>query len=250
MGNILRKYTSSIKMRQKSFFLPFAVCLLLHISSFPAMLDTSLEQRETMVVVHVFLSVLPEEEVSGIQLECGYDAQNWEFVSAFPGDTLWASSKQLQVAKMYGLLRVLIIGLNNHPIPSGELFTVQFNALSEGTNGPGFNILQVKLSSPQAQPVSATVNSSQGSETSTDNNPAEEIPPSDTNNSTTSTGTEMNHQIDNQSDVNTNITDMNTEVKPVIQRVANTETRPIYSQSSSTKASSSTSSSGFVTNIS
>lgn len=213
------------------------------------MLDTKLEKIGQTVVVHVFLTVLPEEEVSGIQLDYGYDTQNWEFVSAFPGETLLISNKQFQIASLYGILRIVIIGFNNYPIPGGELFTLQFNALSEGANQLGFNILQAKLSSPLAKPVSGTINNmnnSEGTEPSADNNLEKEISPSDTNNSTTSQGTGTIYQRDIKSpDVTTNITN----IKPVMQEVANTKTIPTYSQTSSTKSSTPNSSSGFVSNI-
>ena len=254
MSIIPQKYESSIQTRKRFFFFLTAVCLLTPISSFSAMIDMRLEQIDKTVFAHVFLTILPEEEVSGIQLDYGYDTQNWEFVSAFPGETLVISNKQLQIAPVYSLLRVLIIGFNNYPIPNGELFVLQFNALSEGVNPSGFNVLQVKLSSPQAKPVSSTINNinnSEGTEPSADNNAdnnlEKETSPSDINNPSPSTETGVNDPtvVKSPPDIKTNTMD----TKPVIQEVANTKTTPTYSQTSSSKLSTPNSSSGFVTNI-
>ncbi len=156
--NLLQTYGQLIGKKRTKIFLPLMVCLLLQKLSFSAILETRLEEIEQTVYVHILMSVLPEEEVSGIQLECAYNIQNWEFVSAFSGETLYASEKQLQIAPVYGSLRILIIGLNNYPIPSGELFTLQFNTFSESVDKPGFRILNVKLSSPQALPVTGIIN--------------------------------------------------------------------------------------------
>jgi len=231
---ILQRYIQHIKKRNRNLLFLFVLYLLIPFRSFPALLETTLERSGNIVYTHISLFVLPEEEISGIQLEFGYDIQNWEFDSAYPGETLYASGKQLQVAPVYGTLRIVIIGFNNYPITSGTLLSLQFNALSEGIDGAGFRILQAKLSSPQALPVNGTIKGNEKLEPTVNNDTEKDTNFVETNTSTTAT--DSTHQTKNKTSDMTNI--------PGIQ--SSHKTTQEYTQSPPTKSYHSVLSSGFV----
>ncbi len=157
-------------MKKIEISLIFTILFFMQIPSYSAMLETYIERTDETVYAHILLTVSPQEEVSGIQMEYGYNPQNCEFVTAFPAENLFLSGKQLQIAPAFGTLRAIIVGFNNYPIASGELFTLQFNALSEKIDSAGFVILNAKLSSPQALPVNSTINNGEQNAQETGNN--------------------------------------------------------------------------------
>lgn len=241
--NLWHTYKGLMRKRRANIILLLVVCLLLQKLSFSATLESRLEGRERTVYAHIFMSVLPEEEVSGIQLECVYNMQSWELISAFPGEILYASEKQLQIAPGYGALRILIVGFNNYPIVSGELFTLQFNTLTDGVDKLGFRILSVKLSSPFALPVNGTIGNKEEEESSTDSEYEKE---SDTGNTANATlVTETPHQTYTNLPTMTNPVN----VKPNAYGRGESSIPPTYSQLSSTKSYNSILSSGYFPEI-
>lgn len=244
MKQLIQKYRRLVRKREISIIFLSAVFLLTQKPSFSAILETNWEQVEKTVYVHVFMTVLPEEEVSAIQMEYAYDLQNCTFVSAFPGETLYISGKQMQVSPMYGLLRIIVIGFNNYPIASGELFTLQFNTLSEKINTSDFRILNAKLSSPHALAVNGTINNNEEEQTSTDNNSdidiEKDIYPVNADNMPSSTETNLQAHI-KLPDI-TNLTN----IKPVSHETIETNTVPTHAQTSSAKSYNPILSSGFI----
>ncbi len=165
-----RKIRSRGKADIYSFLFTVVLFLLMQVSIFSAVLDVNMDKAQDSAYVNMFLTVFPGEEVSGVQVECIYDANTWEMMSVYPDDLLSAVGKELQFANAPGNLRILIIGFNNYPIPSGRLLTIQFHPIATEANVLGFKIVQVKFSSPQALPVSGTVSNNDEAETSSTEN--------------------------------------------------------------------------------
>jgi hypothetical protein len=198
------KTQSKRRVKKGTYLFLFTFFFLVQLPILPAVLDVSMNKTQELVYVYVFLTVLPEEQVSGIQVECIYDNNNWEVMSVYPNESLSASEKELQFANTYSNLRIIAVGFNNYPILSGRLFTIQFRPITTETNVLDFKIVQVKLSSPQALSVSGTIN---------DNNETETTSPEDTtadsNYADTTTNTATTYTIDSTDSSSTTLSDTN-----------------------------------------
>lgn len=139
------------------FVCVFVVIFAIQTWIFPAVLETTSLTSDNLCQVKINLSTLPDESISGVQLECIYDNTNWKLENIIAEESIANSGKVLQYSDIYGQLRIIIIGFNNTLIPSGTLCEMIFTPVTEQIPFQGFYITQIVFTSPNGTSVPGNV---------------------------------------------------------------------------------------------